>query len=544
MIKATYLDQRRADKNTARGHWTSSLVDSALDHRGRSEPDRIAVVDRERVVTYGELNALVNSAAAGLGALGVGKGDAVAWQLPNWLEAIVVHHAAIRLGAVSNPIIPIYRHREVGFILRQTRAPVVVVPTVFRSFDFPTMIDDLRPELPDLQHVLVVGDDPDSGATGTFAGLIGDGAAAVDGDAGGRSSDDVTLVLYTSGTTSDPKGVLHTHSTLEYENRSIIELYGLGGDDVVFMPSPLAHITGVLYGMQLPFMLGASVVLQDVWSAERALELIERWSCTFTIGATPFLHGLVYSKDLSTRDVTSLRVFGCGGADVPPTLIADAERCLGCTANRIYGSTEFPTLTASNAADPASMRATTDGRVLGSAQARVVGDDGETLGEGSVGELLVRGPELFVGYLDAALNQPAFEPDGWFRTGDLAVMQDGAVRITGRSKDIIIRGGENISAKEVEDLLFDHPDVADIAVVAMPDPVMGERICAYVAPTARGGSPTLKELVGFLLDKRLAKQKLPEHLVLVDELPRTASGKIQKFKLREDIRGRLEQSLH
>ncbi|SFF68244.1 AMP-binding protein [Blastococcus tunisiensis] len=539
-MRAHRLTPTTLDRYTRPGMWEDNFLDDYLHRAAAVDPDRSAVVDRGISWTYGELDQRVTKAANVLLAHGVERGDAVSWQLPNWVEAVVVHHAALRIGAVSNPIIPIYRHSEVRFILAQARSKVVVVPQSFRGFDFPGMIDELRPELPDLRHVLVVGTPEEIGER-SFA-------VAVDGAADERvllprNPNDVALLLYTSGTTSSPKGTLHTHNTLDYETRSIIDLFELDGRDVAFMPSPVGHITGILYGMQLPFILGSTVVLLDTWEPGEGLRLIEQHGCSFLMAATPFLLGMVTHAELSQRDLSSLRVFACGGADVPPDLVRTATVDLNCLVTRIYGSTEFPTATSSSRVDPLERRAHTDGRAIGPAELRVVDQDGDTVPPGTPGELLLRGPDLFLGYLDATLDDDAFDDDGWFRTGDLVVLdEDGFVTITGRQKDIIIRGGENISAKDVEDHLFEHPAIADVAVVAVPDPVMGERVCAVVVPKA-GAALELHDVTDWLRARRIAVQKLPERLVVVPELPRTASGKIQKFKICEQLRTGLDTQL-
>jgi cyclohexanecarboxylate-CoA ligase len=449
--------------------------------------------------------------------------------LPNWLESIVLHHAVIRIGAVSNPIVAIYREREVGFILKQSKARVYICPSVFRGFDYAAMIGKLRSTLPDLRHVVVVGGGGGAG-TLSFEELMADAGDPIPVQ---RSANDVILLLYTSGTTADPKGALHTHNTLGYENRSIIDLYATTPDDTIFMPSPLTHITGLLYGVQMPFIVKASVVLQDVWDVDRALELIDKYNCTWCMGATPFLHGLA---NRSANGASPLRFFACGGADVPPDLVREATSRLGAFVTRVYGSTEYPTALSGAPGDPLDKCAGTDGRPIADAQARVVLADGQHAGVGMEGELQVRGPEMFVGYLDDRLNEDSFTPDGWFRTGDLAQRDaEGYFQITGRIKDIILRGGENISAKEVEDLIFEHPKVSEAAVVAKPDPVMVERVCAFVVPMP-GEDVDLPEMVAYLRQRGIANQKLPEFLVVVDELPRTASGKIQKFRLRDRLR--------
>ena len=520
-MKPTRLDQTRTRQHTNSGDWSGNLIDDYLAAAAARTPDKVAVVDRERAWTYGDLNENVNRLAVALHSRGVGAGEVVSWILPNWVEAIVVHLATIRIGAVSNPIIPIYRHRETAFIMNQAATKVVVVPAEFRGFDYPAMVEEIRPDLPDLHTVLVVGSASHSGHV-EFETILAEGDNGVV-PRPPRNGTDIALLLYTSGTVSAPKGALHSHNTLDYENRSIIDFFSLTTPDVVFMPSPVGHIIGVLYGMQLPFMLGSTVVLLDIWEPARALELVEQHSCTFVVAATPFLQGLVQHPALHDHDLTSLRVFACGGAGVPPELVRAATSALQCMVSRGYGSTEYPTASASNDSDPLSKRAHTDGRPIGAAEARLAAD----------GELQVRGPELFLGYLDSSLNEEAFTRDGWFRTGDLAhIDADGYIEIRGRQKDIIIRSGENISAKEIEDQLFEHPNLADIAVVSSPDPVVGERVCAVIVPQP-GQTVTLDELVTWLEQRKMARQKLPERLLIVDELPRNASGKVQKFKLRD-----------
>jgi cyclohexanecarboxylate-CoA ligase len=501
------------------------LLDDLLEAAAAIGPERAAVVDGAIRLTYADLLDRVTRAAAGLRRLGVRRGDIVAMQLPNWWEALVVHLATIRIGAVSNPLMPILREREMRFALATAGSSVLVVAAAFRGFDHAGLARRLQAELPALAHVVEVRGD------GSFEDLLAD----LDGGHAepGRTSDDPVVLLYTSGTESDPKGALHSHATLGYEDRSVVEHFGLTGADVVFMPSPVAHITGVLYGFHLATMLGTTVVYQDVWEPGHGWELIEEQRCSFVVAATPFLHGLTYHERARP---SSLRVFACGGADVPPDLIRDAERRLGILAVRVYGSTEIPTLTMGHASDPAEVRATTDGRVVGSAEARVVDDDGAPVPAGVVGRLFARGPEAFLGYLGGRV---ATDADGWIDTGDRASIDaDGYVTITGRTKDIILRGGENISAKEVEDLLYGHPGIADVAVVAMPDPRLVERACAVVVPR-EGVHLDLADLTRYLDGLGIAKQKYPERLELVAELPKTPTGKIQKFRLRELVAERL-----
>jgi cyclohexanecarboxylate-CoA ligase len=483
-------------------------------------------------MTYQVLEREVQRLAAGLARLEVGPGSVATVQLPNWWETVALAHALWRLGVVYNPVVPIYRRHELSFILAQARPAAIVVPHRHRGFDYVEMLADLRRAgVPgtDGPVVVVRPEGPLPPGFVPLADLDGERPVPTASPAPG----DVSLLLYTSGTTGSPKGVLHTHGTLLYEADSIIALARLSAGDRVFMPSPLTHITGVLYGTILPVRLAAPCTLQDRWDPELAAELVARERCTFTVAASAFLHGLADVHARTSR-ASPLEVFICGGADVPPELVRRARAAMGTLVVRTYGSSEMPTFCCSDPFGDADLASDTDGIPLGTAEGLLLGaDDG-------VAELAVRGPELFVGYADPAANAGAFTDEGFFRTGDLASIDDrGAVSIRGRLKDIIIRGGENISAKEIEDLLFEHPSIAAAAVVGAPDPVLGERAWAFVVPFD-GATVDLGDVRRYLEARGLAKQKWPEGLELVDELPTTASGKVQKFALRNQLRGSAE----
>jgi cyclohexanecarboxylate-CoA ligase len=517
-----------ADRYRRAGLWTDELVDGFV--AGRATDDAVALIDGEVSITHAGVERHVAAVAGALHELGIHQGDVVSWQLPNWWEAVVLHHGILRCGAVSNPIITTNRRRELEFILRQAGTKVLVHPAVFRRFDYVQMVADLAPELPALEHTVVVRGAVDGGLA--FDALLDAEGLAAEVR---RTACDPALLMYTSGTTSDPKGVVHPHATLVRENRGIVESWGLTCDDRIFMPSPVTHVTGLLYGVHLPSMVGIPVVLQDVWEPSAALELIERHRCTFLVAATPFLHGLTHSEDLAARDVSSLRFVGCGGSDMPPRLIREAEANLGATVARGYGSTEYPTATQGRVDDTLADRAQTDGRPAPWTELRIVDDEGHDLPVNVTGELIVRGPERFTGYLVPPPDEEVFDADGWFATGDMASLDDhGHLTIQGRKKDIILRGGENISVKEVEDHLHAHPEIADVAIVAMPDPIMVERACAFVVATG-DHAPTLPELAEYLTSRGLSIQKVPERLERIDELPKNLAGKVQKSKLRERI---------
>ena len=493
-----------------------------LDRAVAEHGDATAVIEADFSVTFDGLAIAAARVAAGLRELGVKPGDRVVTQLPNWWESLVASWGVFLAGAVLVPVVPIYRARELRFIIGQVQPRAVIAPALFRSYphaaELRTVIDGLGL---DAAVVSVRGETP--GAESLAAMLE---QRPLRPDATARPQD-IAVILYTSGTTSQPKGALHSHQTLLAEARDVTAACRLDRGDRIFMASPLSHITGLSYGIVLPVDLGAAVVLQDRWDPSVAVDLIEESGCTFTVSATPFLRGLADAYD--GRGPSRLRVFVCGGADIPAELVRRASRVMGTRVVRTYGSTELPT---SSMADPfgdLGAAATGEGRPMGRNE-MVVRD----VGDGP--ELLVRGPELFLGYLDPDLNSGAFTPDGYFRTGDQATIDaDSTVRITGRIKDIINRGGEKFSVAEVEGLLLDCPSVRDVAVVGYPDPVLVERACAYVVPTP-GCAPTLDELREHLLAAGLAVQKTPERLMIVADLPRTASGKVQRFLLRDELR--------
>jgi cyclohexanecarboxylate-CoA ligase len=477
-----------------------------------------AVSDADSSLTWRQVSEESESTARRLTEHGIRSGDVVCAQLPNWWETVIVALAVWRLGAVLNPVTPIYRGGELRTVFAMAQPSLVLCPGDFGDVDYEAMTRQALADAGSDAAVATIRPAPGAG------GLIGNGPLAQSElpALSSLSADDVSVLMFTSGTTGRPKGVLHSDRTLLYESWSIADRFALDRPNV-FMPSPLTHITGLLYGVLLPILTRGRVVLQDRWNPSAAVDLIEREGCTFCVGATPFLAGLV--DEYRQRDQSStLRSFVCGGADVPPAVIRDAQDVMATVAVRAYGLTEFPTITCGSPSDSMGLRSGDDGALTGSSQARLVD------AEGGVGDLEARGPEMFLGYLDGSDNEQAFTPDGWFRTGDLAVIEGDRIRIVGRRKDIIVRGGENLSPLEVENLLRELPGVADIAVVGVADPVLGERACAMIVPN--GQPPTLAEIQVFLQSRDIARQKAPEHLLLCDALPRTASGKIQKFVLR------------
>jgi cyclohexanecarboxylate-CoA ligase len=530
--------ERRLETLTETGLWGDELIIGHLDRVAAQRPDNIAVVDhnsatgRRTEVSFRRLQELSKRAAAGLMAYGIGPGDVVAVQLPSWWHYFILYPACARIGAVINPLMPIFRERELKFMLGLPRTKLIVAPRSFRGFDYPAMIDGLRPELPDLAHMLVVmGDDP----TTSFERNLLECAEADEADLLARrpGANEVTEVMYTSGTTGQPKGVMHTPNTLLCKARLARELFDLDQNDAIFMGSPLAHQTGFLYGSVMSMINGLKCVLQDIWEPVAAAEMIAAEKCTITLGSTPFVSDLVYTPGVREHDISSLRLFLCAGAPIPSVLLHDAaEVHPNLYVMSAWGMTENGIVTATYPGDSPEKVLETDGRAIPHQEVRVVGEDGQVLPANQEGRLQARGPTTFVGYFQRP-EAYDIDDDLWFETGDLARMDtEGYIRITGRSKDIIIRGGENIPVVEIEALLYRHPAIRDAAIIGVPDPRLGERGCAVVQ-LHDGATMTLAALTEFLREFRLAKNYLPERLEVVAEFPRTPSGKIQKFKLRE-----------
>ena len=488
----------------------------------------------EFATTLGGLVSDAEKVAGALQARGIGAGDVVAVQLPGSYPGAVVQVAVGLCGAVLLPVVMISGPREMDFVLRSSAASAVILARSYRGrAQADAVLSGLSP-LPELQFAVVVGDDaPGHGAVGFSELLRRPGG----GYHQPRRSDpgDRAVLMYTSGTTAEPKGVQHSHRTLLAEATSrVYTLNGPGARHLGLFPP--GHMAGLLSLLRI-LLLGTPTVIMEAWDAALAATLIDRHAVTSCGGAPVQLSGLLDQRAVGTATLGTLRECLTGAAPVPPSLIERAEAA-GITAFRSYGSSEHPTVSAGSIADPLERRARTDGRLLSGNEVRLVDADGCDVPPGRDGEILTRGPELFMGYTDPVLNAAAFLPGGWFRTGDVGRIDgDGFLTVTDRLKDIIIRGGENISAKEVEDLLVTHPAVADVAVIPVPDPALGERVCAVVV--ARPGFTfDVEQAREHFAAAGAARQKTPEVVVLVDELPRTPSGKVRKDVLREAGRGR------
>nr|WP_245892709.1 AMP-binding protein [Novosphingobium guangzhouense] len=511
------------------GLWDERTIAQQASALAEADPGFVVLAEGDITVTREQAVADAEALSAALFARGLRPGDVIAFQVPNWREAMVINLAAAMSGLVINPIVPIYRDHEVSLMLADCGARAVFVPASFRKFDYAAMARRIADTLPGLVHVFTVrGEGADD-----YAALVAEGREL----SFGRPTVDplgVKMVLYTSGTTGRPKGVLHSHVSIARILRESGAYWGLAEGDATLMPSPVTHVSGYANGLEAPFICGTRTVLMESWNAAEALALIDRHQAVGTVAATPFLVELAAAARESGNRLPSFRFFACGGAAVPAELIPAANAAFAhCRAFRVFGASEVPLVTF-GWPNVEALAATTDGAVV-DYDVRVVDGEDRDLPEGQEGEILARGPGMMLGYADEAQTRDAITADGFFRTGDLGVRtEDGAITITGRKKDLIIRGGENISAKEIEDVLHAHPAVREAAVVAMPHARLGEGICAYVIPT--GEAPSAQVLAAHVADSGLAKQKIPERFEFRHEFPRTAAGKVRKDMLRADVK--------
>ncbi len=541
-VTLTFNEQRRAAYRQ-QGLWGDASLADYWQQTARAMPDKIAVVDNHGAsYTYSALDHAASCLANWMLAKGIESGDHIAFQLPGWCEFTVIYLACLKIGAVSVPLLPSWREAELVWVLNKCQAKMFFAPTLFKQTRPVDLILPLQNQLPQLQQIVGVDKLAPATSSLSLSQIIADNTPLT--TAITTHGDELAAVLFTSGTEGLPKGVMLTHNNILASERAYCARLNLTWQDVFMMPAPLGHATGFLHGVTAPFLIGARSVLLDIFTPDACLALLEQQRCTCMLGATPFVYDLLNVLEKQPADLSALRFFLCGGTTIPKKVARECQQ-LGIKLLSVYGSTESSPHAVVNLDDPLSRFMHTDGYAAAGVEIKVVDDARKTLPPGCEGEEASRGPNVFMGYFDEPeLTARALDEEGWYYSGDLCRMDEaGYIKITGRKKDIIVRGGENISSREVEDILLQHPKIHDACVVAMPDERLGERSCAYVVLKAPHHSLSLEEVVAFFSRKRVAKYKYPEHIVVIEKLPRTASGKIQKFLLRKDIMRRLTQDV-
>ena len=529
------------------GFWGDATLADYWHQSVRAVPDRLCVVDNQGGrYTYAELDTKAQLLAGWMRSKGIGRGDVVALNLPGWAEFTIAYVAALKLGAIAMPLLPAWREAELSWALDWCEAKVVFTSTAFRKNRPIEMLAKLAKHLPRLSAVVAVeklAPLPESLRMQDGVYAFEDAIAEAEPlrEPIPANADDVAAVLFTSGTEGRPKGVMLTHNNILASERAYALRLNLTWRDAFLMPAPLGHATGFLHGVTLPFILGGKSLLLDIFRAEECMKFFEEEKATCVLGASPFVFDILEDLRKHPRDLSSLRFFLCGGTTIPPKLFADC-RTFGIRLLSIYGSTESSPHSMVCLNDTREHTEETDGCPVDGVEVRVVDDDRHDVSPGQEGEEASRGPQVFVGYWgEPEMTARALDADGWYYSGDYCRTDSEGryIRITGRKKDIIVRGGENISSREVEDIILECPGVREAAVVAMPDERHGERTCACISMRPGFNALHLAELVAFFDARKVAKYKFPEYLMVLDSLPRTSSGKLQKFVLAQMVRERV-----
>ncbi|QBX55906.1 cyclohexanecarboxylate-CoA ligase [Nocardioides seonyuensis] len=528
------------------GLWQSKSFYELITERAENHGDRRFCFDSTTSLTYAEFHDQALRLAVGLKRQGIERGDRVAVQLPNWTEFPVIAAALSRIGAIIVPIMPIYRDDEVGYTLRHSGAVAAFTCEEMKGFNHLRMFQELRADAPDVRFLVAVrpSEAVDNG-TFAFQDLLVEGShEELETEAGDDSSpDDGFLIVYTSGTTSRPKGCYHTFNTLHASARAMADGLAYTSDDVQFGPSPITHSTGLVTSVLLPMLVGAQTHFMEAWDPEEGLRRIEEHKCTAAVTATPFIQMLMGAYDPERHDPSSLRLWVCAGSPIPGSVIEQAAEMLpGCRTLSLYGRSENMTTTMCKVDDPSQRSVTSDGSAMAGAEVKVVDSEGNEVARGEEGDIAFRGPSHMLEYFnDPQQTAALFTADGFSRSGDLGRMDaDGFVRVTGRLKDIVIRGGMNISAREIEEHLLSHPAIENAAVVGMPDERLGEKVCAYVILKPGAEPLSVEQTAEFLRSHGVATQKLPERIEITEGFPMTATGKIQKHLLRADVAEKLK----
>lgn len=535
------FNRRLSEYYRKTGYWGDATLLDCWNNSVLRFPDKTAVVDAQGAsYSFFSADEQASRLAGFLAASGVEPGDRVSFQIPGWAEFLPVYIACLKAGAVLNPIPTNLRFKDALYILSECGSKALFIPYRHKRFFYNEMAERLQSQLPELKTVVTVDKFRESAGLVTLEDIIASsrplGADEINGIQAGVSADDLMSVLFTSGSEGRPKGVMLTHNNVVACETAFAAHFGITMNDVMLMPAPITHATGYLHGLTMPFLVGATSVIQDKFNAELTLKLLEQHRCTVSMASEPFLHDMICVLRRRRYDVSSLRFFACGGSAVSQTLIEEAMKAGIVTCN-VYGSTESVGHVGVLPDMGMDKILFTSGSAFPGVEVRVVDKNRRPVPPGVEGEEASRGPQVFMGYLNRPeLTAGAIDEDGWYYSGDLCVMdEDGCVRITGRIKDVIIRGGENISSLEVENILLRHPGIREAAVVAMPDPRLTEKACAYLVLEDSCASLKLEELVEFLLGQDIAKHKFPERIEVVKKLPRTASGKVRKGELRKDV---------
>lgn len=535
MVLGMKLNAKQREIYYEKGNWTTTTVFEQFSKQVKNvSAEQVAVKDCTQQLTYQQLEHRVNEVVSGLYNFGIRRGDLVSVQLPNWIESIVIYLACAKIGAIFNPI-PIHtRFQELLNSVLLCEPKMLIMPRQFKEFQYVALAEQIIAKV-NIPYVVIVKNGEEI-LPNSFLAYEQLQRIAHEGPITAQA-DDPLVVLFTSGTEAQPKGVIHTHNTILFTERTLARYLQLDERDIILMASPISHATGFLHGVNLPLTIGATAVLVDQYKKDQMLYLLAEHRCTLTMGATPFLYDFINELQRNERacDISSFRYFLCGGAPIP-RLFLQEENKHTFKILPVYGTSESSPHIVGHPEDSIEQRMAFDGKLLPDIEVKVVDQNRQSVSAGIVGEEASRGPNVFVGYFkQPALTEQYIDEDGWFYSGDLCYIQNEYVRTVGRKKEIIIRGGQNITPVEVEELLVMHPKIEQVALIGVPDIRLGEKVHAVVVLKV-GEEFTFKEMISYLDEQQIAKYKYPEQLHIIEEMPRTESGKIKKFKLSQKIR--------
>lgn len=519
------------------GYWNSKTLLDYWNAAVEAYAEREFVVDDQNSrYTYKQMDQAASSLAGWLKDTGVRPGEVVTFQFPPRSEFVITALACLKVGAILAPLGTCFRNWELEGLLNLLGSKIHLCPAQHRGRDWAAMMEAVRDGTPGLEQVVLLGGG--SPRSFRFEEILAARTPAP-ADAPGHG-EDVAVILCTSGTTRGCKAVMLTHSNILFSELGFNREIGLSGEDIMFMPAPLSHATGFHHGIVSPMLMGAKLVLQQRFHSKDAIDLMTQEKCTYSMGATAFAYDILQELKNGMAKPEHLRFYLCGGAPVPTEMVRSAWRDHGLLICEVYGSTESVPHVFVRPEEALTMDGRWSGRAMEGVEIRVVDDARRDVPPGTVGEQASRGPNVFVGYLnDAGATNAVLDNEGWYYSGDLCVQDEqGNLRIVGRKKDIIMRGGENLNSNEINDHMEGCPGLADHAVIGMPDDRLGERICAYVVPR-RGASPKLEDVLDYLEQKQISKRYWPERLEVIDEIPRTESGKVRKHLLVEDVKLRM-----
>lgn len=525
------------------GYWSDRTLADCFHESVRKYPDREYVVDdRGCRYTYRQMDEAASKVAAFLRSQQIGPGDVVSYQIPIWSEFAVITIACFKVGAAAHPIAMSYEEKELVRCLNLTQAKAYFAPTCFHKTDYEEMIQTALPHINSLRAVVLLDQTREmKSSCYSWKNILKDYQPLRMEECARQTGQDIAVILGTSGTTCGSKGVILTHDNIRYSEETFNRELGISMDDIMFMPAPLNHATGFHHGIIAPMLTGAKVVLQQKYCCREAIDLMNQEACTYSMGATPFIYDILRDLETNGGAIPSLKFYLCGGAPVPGYMVQKAWD-YGILLCEVYGSTESVPHVFVRPCDALRLNGTTSGKPLEGVEIRVVDENGADVPFGTAGEELSRGPNVFVGYLkNRPITDEVLDDDGWFHSGDLCVMdEDGNIRIIGRKKDMIVRGGENLNSNEINDNLEGCPGILDHTVIGMPDERLGERICAFVVVAEGYENLSLTDVIDYLKEHRISKRFWPERLETIKRIPHTGSGKVKKYLLREELLKRMK----